>query len=69
MRSSETSTLSEVKLRNEVVINRTRRSNTISSIGRRSYDTIAELMMARMPELSFSVTSVRLKPSMLSISS
>ena len=69
MRSSETSTLSEVKLRKLVVINRTRRSKTISSIGRRSYDTIAESMMARMPELSFSVTSVRLKPSMLSISS
>ena len=69
MRSSETSTLSEVKLRSEVVINRTRRSKMISSIGRRSYDTIAESMMARMPELSFSVTSVRLKPSMLSISS
>jgi len=36
MRSSETSTLSEVKLRRLVVINRTRRSKTISNIGRRS---------------------------------
>ena len=36
MLSRLTSTLSEVKLRKQVVINRTRRSKTISSIGRRS---------------------------------
>src|SRR5215813_5993769 len=69
MRSSETSTLSEVKLRSEVVISRTSRSKTISSIGRRSYETIAESMIARMPEFSLSVMSARLKPRRLSISS
>src|SRR3984893_15465325 len=69
MRSSETSTLSLVKLRRLVVISRTSRSNTISSIGRRSYDTIAESMMARMPELSSMLTSPTEKPSRLSISS
>ena len=36
MRSSDTSTLSDVKLRSEVVINRTSRSKMISSIGKRS---------------------------------
>jgi hypothetical protein len=50
-------------------ISRTRRSNTISSIGRRSYDTIAESMMARMPEFSSILSSPSLKPSRLSISS
>src|SRR5262249_39202089 len=69
MRSSETSTLSEVKLRKLVVISRTRRSKTISSIGRRSYDTIAESMMARMPEWSSRLISPAVKPSKLSISS
>src|SRR5438105_13920402 len=69
MRSSETSTLSEVKLRRLVVISRTRRSKTISSIGRRSYDTIAESMMARMPEWSSRLISPAVKPSRLSISS
>src|ERR1700730_15770762 len=69
MRSSETSTLSLVKLRSLLATARTSRSNTISSIGRRSYDTIAESMMARMPELSSRLTSPTLKPSRLSISS
>ncbi len=69
MRSSETSTLSEVKLRSDVVISRTSRSKMISSIGNRSYETIAESMIARMPELSLSETSESEKPSSESISS
>src|SRR5262245_21280361 len=69
MRSRVTSTLSEVKLRSDVVISRTSRSKTISSIGRRSYETIAESMIARMPELSVIDTSVMLKPRSVSISS
>jgi hypothetical protein len=43
--------LSLVKLRKLVVINRTKRSKTISSIGKRSYETSAELMIARTPVL------------------
>src|ERR1700741_4488566 len=69
MRSSEPSTLPDVKLRKNVVISRTRRSKTISSIGRRSYDTIAESMMARMPEWSSRLILPAVKAGRLSISS
>ncbi len=69
MLSRLTSTLSDVKFRRDVVINRTRRSKTISSIGRRSYETSAELMIARMPVRSSEPSPDKSKPSRLSISS
>ena len=49
MLSSETSTLSCVKLRSEVAIIRIRRSKTMSSIGSRSYDTMEEFKIAWTP--------------------
>ena len=63
-----TSTLSEVKLRRLVDMMRTSRSNTISSIGRRSYDTRPELMIFCMPVRASPSAGPLSKPSRLSIS-
>ena len=63
-----TSTLSEVKLRSEVDMMRTSRSNTISSIGRRSYETRPELMIFCIPVRFSPPAGPSSKPSRLSIS-
>lgn len=68
MLSIPTSTLSEVKLRRLVDMMRTSRSNTISSIGRRSYETRPELMIFCMPVRASSPVGPESKPSRLSIS-
>ncbi len=63
-----TSTLSLVKLRRLVDMMRTSRSNTISSIGSRSYDTSPELMIRCMPVRFSPSPGPSSKPSRLSIS-
>ncbi len=68
MLSMLTSTLSLVKLRKLVDIMRTSRSNTISSIGRRSYDTRPELMICCIPVRLSPLSGPSSKPSRLSIS-